>query len=346
VKWRVLPFARPACAIGRYTSAFERTNMKRLCRIAVILCLAAGTAVTVSWPVSIQAQEPKPTFRASVSLVPITAAVRDSRNRIVRGLTRHDFDVLENNQRREIVDFVASNDAALSLAIVADTSGSMRGRNWERANDFVDQLVSGLTKPGDEIALFTFDKTLCQQTPFTSDRDTVLDALRSVEAWGQTSLYDAVAEAAKRVAGRSGQRRAVLVVTDGVDTSSAMTAAEVSAIAGSIDVPVYAVSVEPASMSAPAVKDGQAGLAQLVSWTGGDVSHLSESGGLDRTIGALMAELRQQYFLAIQSDSTSGWHRIDVKTRRRDLSVRARTGYFATGNGAAPGQDPAPRPVQ
>lgn len=305
--------------------------MKRLCRIAVIVCLAAGVASLASWPVSIQAQEAKPTFRASVALVPITAAVRDSHNRIVRGLTRHDFDVLENNQRREIVDFIASDEAALSLAIVADTSGSMRGRNWERANDFVDQLVSGLTKPNDEVALFTFDKTLCQQTPFTSDRDSVLDALRSVEAWGQTSLYDAVAEAAKRVAVRSGQRRAVLVITDGLDTSSTMTAAEVSAIAGSIDVPVYAISVTPASPSAPTAKDGQAGLAQLVAWTGGDVSYLSESAGLDHTIGALMSELRQQYFLAIQSDSTSGWHRIDVKTRRRDLSVRARTGYFANG---------------
>ena len=233
--------------------------------------------------------------------------------------------------RNELLRFGSPNVAMLSLAIVADTSGSMRGRNWERANDFVDQLVSGLTKPNDEVALFTFDKTLCQQTPFTSDRDSVLDALRSVEAWGQTSLYDAVAEAAKRVAVRSGQRRAVLVITDGVDTSSTMTAAEVSAIAGSIDVPVYAISVTPASTSAPTAGDGQAGLAQLVAWTGGDVSYLSESAGLDRTIGALMSELRQQYFLAIQSDSTSGWHRIDVKTRRRDLSVRARTGYFASG---------------
>jgi Ca-activated chloride channel homolog len=307
--------------------------MKHFRRV-LIPSLVTALAGLLAEPVSIQAQEARPTFHASVALVPISAAVRDSHNRIVRGLTKSDFDVLENSQRREIVDFIASDDSPMSLAVVADTSGSMRGRNWERATDFVDQLVGQMTKPGDEMALFTFDKTLCQQTPFTGDRDSVLDALRSVEAWGQTALYDAVAEAARRVADRRGQRRAVIVITDGLDTSSAMTAAEVSAIAGAIDVPVYAVSVEPPSSSAPAANDGQAGLAQLVAWTGGDVRYLAEAAGLDRTIGALMAELRQQYFLAIQSDSASGWHRIDVRTRRRDLSVRARTGYFAGGNGA------------
>lgn len=305
--------------------------MKRLSRIAVLPCLA-GALVCAAWSASIHAQEAKPTFRASVALVPITAAVRDSRNRVVRGLTKNDFDVLENSQRREIVDFVASDDAALSLAVVADTSGSMRGRNWERANDFVDELLNRMTRPDDEVALFTFDKRLRQETPFTTDRDSVLDALRSVEAWGQTSLYDAVAQAAKRVAERSGQRRAVIVITDGIDTSSAMSAAEVSAIAGAIDVPVYAVAVEPTMRPDNASPDGQAGLAQLATWTGGDVSHLGvgETAGLDRAINALVSELRQQYFLAIQSDSTTGgWHRIDVKTRRRDLTVRARMGYFA-----------------
>ena len=309
--------------------------MKPLTGIAVLPCLAAGLVCAAGWPTAIQAQDVKPTFRASVALVPITAAVRDSHNRIVRGLRKTDFDVLENSQRREIVDFVASDDAAVSLAIVADTSGSMRGRNWERANDFVDQLVGRMTRPDDEMALFTFDKRLDQHTPFTTDRDSVLDAMRSVEAWGQTALYDAVAEAARRVADRRG-RRAVIVITDGLDTISKMTASEVSGLAGAIDVPVYAVSVTPASTPAAAANEGEAGLAQLAYWTGGDVSHLAETPGLDRTINALVTELRQQYFLAIQSDSTaSGWHRIDVKTRRRDLTVRARMGYFATGaNGA------------
>lgn len=305
--------------------------MKPLSRLAVLPCLAAGLVCAAAWPAAIQAQDAKPTFRTSVALVPITAAVRDSHNRIVRGLTKTDFNVLENSQRREIVDFVASDDAAVSLAIVADTSGSMRGRNWERANDFVDQLVGRMTRKDDEVALFTFDKTLCQQTPFTTDRDSVLDAMRSVEAWGQTALYDAVAEAARRVADRRG-RRAVIVITDGLDTISKMTASEVSGIAGAIDVPVYAVSVTPLSTPAASANDSEAGLAQLAYWTGGDVSHLAEAPALDRTINALVTELRQQYFLAIQSDSTtSGWHRIDVKTRRRDLTVRARMGYFAAG---------------
>ena len=78
------------------------------------------------------------------------------------------------------------------------------------------------------------------------------------------------------------------------------------------------------------------GLTDLAYWTGGDVSHVTSSDA-PRMIAGLMAELRQQYFLAIEADSASGWHRIDVTTRRRGLTVRARSGYFAAATRAESG---------
>jgi VWFA-related protein len=295
-----------------------------------------AVACLLQHPAPIQAQEGKVTFRTGVALVPITAVVRDSRNRIVRNLDRDDFHVLENSQPRRILDFRATDEGPVTLALLFDTSGSMRGPNRERAKEVVNKLLDSLNHTSDEVALFTFDKALRQETPFTSDADRIRGAMDDIEAWGLTSLYDAIGETAKRVADRRAQRRAVIVITDGVDTSSTLSAPEVSGLASSIDVPVYAIAVVPARE--PAAKDGAEGegaLADLAYWTGGDVNHIAAPQAANIAIAGLMAELRQQYFLAIESDSASGWHRIDVKTRRRGLTVRARSGYFTAGPGRA-----------
>ncbi len=287
-------------------------------------------------PAPMQAQEGRATFRTGVALVPITAVVRDSKNRIVRDLARDDFHVLENSQPRRILDFKATDEGPVTLALLFDTSGSMRGSNWHRATDVVEKLLDGLNQPSDEVALFTFDKALRQETPFTSDAGRIRRALNEIDAWGLTSLYDAIGETAKLVAERRAQRRAVIVITDGVDTSSTLTAPEVSGLASSIDVPVYAIAVVPPREPGAKEEDEREGaLADLAHWTGGGVNHIAASQRADITIAALMAELRQQYFLAIESDSASGWHRIDVKTKRRGLTVRARSGYFTNGSGRA-----------
>lgn len=285
-------------------------------------------------PSPVHAQESRATFRTAVALVPISAVVRDSRNRIVRDLAQDDFHVLENSRPRRILDFRATDDAPLSLAVLLDTSGSMRGPNWSRGRDVVDELVKWVNRPSDELALFTFDKALRQETAFTKDGNRIRQALNDVDAWGQTSLYDAIAETAKRLAERRGQRRAVIVITDGADTSSTLSAPEVSGLASAIDVPVYAIAVEPSHAARATDDNRESALTYLAYWTGGDVSHVTAL-DMTRTVAALMAELRQQYFLAIEADPTSGWHRIDVTTRRRGLTVRARSGYFAGSSGRA-----------
>jgi Ca-activated chloride channel family protein len=308
--------------------------MKRPHATVVLTAAFVALAGVLQGLAGLQAQESRATFRTAVALVPISAVVRDSRNRIVRNLAQDDFHVLENSQPRRILDFRATDDASVSLAVLLDTSGSMRGRNWSRGREVVDELLKWVNRPSDEIALFTFDKALRQETPFTRDADGIRQALDNVDAWGLTSLYDAIAETAKRLAERRGQRRAVIVITDGADTSSRLSPPEVSGLASAIDVPVYAIAVEPPLDLHATVDDREGALTHLAYWTGGDVSHVAAT-DTTRRIAALMAELRQQYFLAIEADPTSGWHRIDVTTRRRGLTVRARSGYFAGRSGRA-----------
>jgi Ca-activated chloride channel homolog len=286
-------------------------------------------------PASVGAQEGQPVFRSGVSLVPISALVRDSHNRIVRNLRRDDFQVLEGGRPRTIVDFGVSDNAPIAVAFLFDTSGSMGvAANLNRGRDFVEEFVGGIFPQTDHVALFTFNKALRHDVPFTNDPDNIFDALNDVRPWGLTSLYDAIAETAKQVANQSSFRRAVVVVTDGVDTSSALTPAEVSGVASSIDVPVYVAAMvspldHPGATTSVVPERHEGGLQALARWTGGDLFYVSSSEHLIPATRELLAAMRHQYFLAIESSERPGWYQLEVRTKRQGFTVRARSGYFA-----------------
>ncbi len=275
--------------------------------------------------VAAQAQDPTPKFKAGVAVVPVAAVVRDSGKRLVRDLTRDDFQVLEDGVPRTIVDFRSTDQAPISIALLLDTSSSMRDANQKQASAVAEALLRALGSQ-DEAALFTFDKNLRQETPFTNDDAVIQRALVKTVMWGQTSLYDAVGETAKRLSEQQAPRRAVVLITDGVDTSSARTAADVSTLVSSVDVPVYVVAVAPKRRW---FGGGNSGLANLARSTGGEQVGAATPEQLETAIGTLLAEMRQQYFLAIDASTTPGWHRLEVKTTKKGLSVRARSGYIA-----------------
>ena len=300
-------------------------------RTASLLTTIALLASGLAGPMSARAQE-RPVFKASVAVVPITAVVRNARNQLVRDLGRGDFQVREEGELRPIVEFRSSDSGPVSVAILFDTSGSMRGPNLDKGISLVDRLLDAMQHEADEVALFTFDKTLRQETPFTNDVDLIRCGMDAMSAWGLTSIYDAVADAADVVAERSpGNRRVVIVVTDGADTSSTFSPAEASARASAIDVPVYVIDVAPAKRHTAAVLQAdEASLAHLAFSTGGDVRRLAAGDAMDLTVAGLMSELRQQYFLAIESAAGEGWRRLEVTTTRENVLIRARTGYFST----------------
>ena len=199
------------------------------------------------------AQEPPiSTFRSSIDVVSVSAVVRDRKGRFVGNLQRKDFTVAEAGQPRPILDFRAQADGPVKLAMLFDISGSMRVGTKAVDARQAARHVLGALRPGDEAALFSFDTRMDRVTPFTSDLSVLEEGLAHVQSpYGQTSMYDAIAETAKIVAtegpgkGRVPQRSAVVVLTDGIDTRSRLTSEQVSTIASSIDIPVYIVAVVP-----------------------------------------------------------------------------------------------------
>jgi VWFA-related protein len=301
-------------------------------KIALALALAALTGLAA---VDIRAGQDRPTFKASVDLVPISAVVRDGRNRLVMNLNVEDFQVLDNGIRCKIVDFHRDQTSPMTVALLVDVSGSMKiGPKLAFARSVLDQMTVELTDGRDEAGLFTFDSALRVQQPFTVHPGSIGAHFDEVEPFGTTSLYDAIAETARIVAQRTPQRRAVLVFTDGVDTSSELTPAEVSSLASSIDVPVYVVvTVPPIDAAQRAMRPAeplprQADLRDLAQWTGGDLLFATSAEEAGLKAHQIAGELRHQYLLAVEASDRFEWRRLDVRVRDRKLTVRARNGYF------------------
>ena len=283
-------------------------------------------------------QGPQITFKSGVEVVTVSAAVRDNRGRVVRDLKKADFQVLDTGGAREIRDFY-SGDAPISLAVLLDISGSMAiGGNMERARHAVAVAMGTLRAGDDEAALFTFDATLQEVVGFTKELDHVRRVSLQGKPWGLTSLYDAIASAASAVAARPSRHRALLVITDGVDTGSRMSAPEVSGLASSIDVPVYLLAVvnpldHPGGEFAVIATDGAssstATLADLARWTGGDMRIASVPAHTVVAVQDLFAEIRYQYLITFEPGERPGWHPLEIRTRNRNLTVHARSGYIA-----------------
>ena len=309
-----------------------KTFFNRLTTALMVLGVLGGVSVRAQDPV----EQPRATFRSSADLVSIQASVRDKHGRPLGGLTTADFEVRDNGQPRSILSLRSDRQSPVSLAILVDMSGSMRvSAKVAMARRAYDSLLMQLRQGQDEAAVFTFDSALHERQPFTTDLSKLKGALTEFEPFGTTSLYDATAAVARRLAGRTGAHKAIVVLTDGLDTSSALSAAEVSGLASSIDVPVFIVatvpSVDERSMMATSDRPRAeaADLRDLAEWTGGTFVFASTLVETIVTASRLVEELRQQYVLAIEATSANEWRRLDVRVvKRPSAKVKARSGYF------------------
>ena len=181
-------------------------------RAAVIAVFAAILLNSLG----LDGQEP---FRSGVELVNVTATVTDRSGRFVSGLQQSDFVVYEDDQPVEITHFTAER-VPVSLGIVLDTSGSMAGRKMDAARAAVRRLLVDLLGPQDEFFLYRFDHTPRLVEGWTSDRSRMSSALQRMHPEGGTALYDAVAKALPLLKSGRHRKKALLVISDGIDTSS------------------------------------------------------------------------------------------------------------------------------
>jgi Ca-activated chloride channel homolog len=294
--------------------------------------LIAVALASASVAVSGQAPSQAPTFRGGVDLVTIRAVVRDGKGRPVMTLAKTEFDLLDNGAPRAITA-VEQDNGPIGLALLFDISGSMDVNDrYDKAREQGYFLLSGLRNGEDEAAIFAFDSRLHVIQPFTTELDRLRGTVTEFSRWGMTSLHDAIASASRTMDTRATRRRALVVLTDGIDTGSKLTPAEVSGIASSIDLPVYIVAVvqtidDPRRGGSNQALAGE--LADLARWTGGQLFVATSTSEASAVARQICDELRQQYLIAFEPGATPGWHAVDVRVRRKGHTVQTRSGYVA-----------------
>ena len=279
-----------------------------------------------------QAPAQSPTFRGGVDLVTIRAVIRDGKGRPAMTLAKTEFELFDNGAPRPILA-VEQDNGPVGVALLFDISGSMDvSDRYDRAREQGYFLLSGLRNGEDEAAIFAFDSRLHVIQPFTNELDRLRGTVTEFSRWGMTSIHDAIASASRTMDARATRRRALVVLTDGIDTGSKLTPAEVSGIASSIDLPVYIVAVvqaidDPRKGGSNQALAGE--LADLARWTGGQLFVASSTSEASAVARQIVDELRQQYLIAFEPGATPGWHAVDVRIRRKGHTVQARSGYVA-----------------
>jgi Ca-activated chloride channel homolog len=298
--------------------------LRRISHSLPVLLLLSGTAAA-------QTDEPAVTFKSGVDLVSVTAVVRDKKGKVVRSLAPKDFTVAEDGHSRKIVSLQADANAPASIAFLVDGSGSMRlGAALESSRRICDWLLSTLDQKRDDAALLSFDTRLLTLRQFSGSPEHVRTGLQELNAWGATSIYDAIAGASAIVAERARNRRAVIVLTDGADNWSSYTPQEVAWISSTIDVPVYVFAVgdgvnAEAGAANPAAQTSP--LAELARSTGGDFFIAHSPALAVAGISRLVDELRHQYLIAFEPSSEQGMRKIEIRTRNSNLRVSSRRWY-------------------
>ena len=273
----------------------------------------------------------------AVRLVLLPASVEDRRGRVVTGLKAEDFKLTDEHVAQQIKYFSVESDEPVAIAFVLDVSGSMRqSGKIESAKEairfFVDQL-----RPQDRFALICFaDNQVSWVTEFTSDHQRFLERLMVQEGYGQTALNDAVAAIPQLVDESTTGRKAIVLITDGVDNASKLTTEQAVVTARKVEVPIFTVGFSSLPWENPGrAKDlgfNMAVLQLFADETGGDLFVVQDPDELKEAVNRISTDLRHQYLIGY-SPGLERWdgsfRSIELLARNGRYVVRTRKGYYA-----------------
>ena len=303
-----------------------------LCLGTLASTLAAAQTPAPQQPPTPQVA-PKPfTLEVDVDVVSVTAVVFDKAGRPVRGLGTKDVELLENGVKQEVSYFREASSLGdpservpLSVVLVLDTSGSMT-QNMRFLQEAVLNFVYKLEEL-DSALVVSFNESVKGSAEFTGDTDRLERFVEGLQAWGGTSLYDAIHYSLGRIKDAPG-RKALIVFSDGADTTSQLQDRDVVDYARAVEATVYSIGFKGSGFAASSPRGF---LRKIATETGGQFFSPDKVSELIKVFNEISNELKNHYLLAYMPsrEPDGSWREITLKVNRADAQVRVRKGYFA-----------------
>jgi VWFA-related protein len=271
-------------------------------------------------------------IRSEVTRVNMLFTVTDKKGRFVTDLNQNEFEVFENKKPQQILDFTSETDLPLRLAILIDTSNSIRDRfhfQQEAAINFINSVV----RQQDRATIVSFDTAAELVADLSNNTNELENAVRRLRPGGGTALYDAVYFACRDKLMRDQPlykfRRAMIILSDGEDNESRYSREQALEMAQRSDTMIYTISTNISHVET----EGDKVMRYLAEQTGGICFFPFQAKDLDQSFENIANELRHQYNLFYRPEPLNNdgrYHTVTIKVRgRKDLVVRARKGYYA-----------------
>jgi Ca-activated chloride channel family protein len=269
--------------------------------------------------------------RVNTELVLLNLTVTDKSGQYVKGVKAADFKVYEDGVevKPELIASFSLQESPYAAVVLLDSSGSMEAR-FTLARSAAIRFLDGLREE-DVAAVYRFDSKVERVQEFSTGRDLAPMAY-AIRAKGMTTLNDAIVEAARTLADRAENRKAIVVLSDGMDTFSKATSDKAVETALAVGASIYAVDMSPLQVGSSAGRQGAPQLKSFAEKTGGRFIATPGGQAMRDAFASIADELGKQYTIAyrpLNQKRDGKWRTLEVKLNRDDLEVRTRKGYRA-----------------
>jgi len=267
-----------------------------------------------------------------VDLVNVLFTVTDRKGKLVTDLALQNLKVYEDNKPQTITNFARETELPLTIAVLIDTSSSIRDRFRFEQEAAIDFVYKTLRPRKDQALLITFDSAVELVQDYTDHAATLAKAIWQVRPGGGTKMFDAIHLACQEKLMSETGRKIMILISDGDDNLSLGTFTGALEMAHKSDVSIYAISTNSSGFFGFTAPKADKVLKRLAEETGGRAFFPFKAEDLSASFQDISAELRSQYSLAYRSSNPARdgtFRSIKIETDRRNLKVKARKGYYA-----------------